>query len=1151
MIDFLVARGAGDVLLLRSEDDTLGSYTQETLHSVGELPVNLAVADIDGDAGLDLALAASNSTEPVLQVSQAVVITNDPCVQSIFQMELLSARHFQAGESVEVRVFGDITETFFGYSIALDYDEEFLSFDEFRAPSALSQGAEFIGCPNSVGIGCQGRAAVTMSFLDETPGDPAAGIELGTFIFTVRTDLVEATQTDVVLVNQFTSDDTVFTTAVNSVSRGEASVVRGDPVRVSVTPTPPPALAIGGCEVVTRTADTTAIQVDWSSPAGVAFDGFLVFLRGIQVAPDPMDPTAMLDVDATSATFAISTNDFSGAETVEVRGFPQDGGGPVSDTCIVVVIRAPDVNCEVLGSNQARVSWTIDQAVDGFEVFRDGVVIATAGASVSSAVVLLPADRVGGVLYQVRAIVNDGAGAPQHGPSGECSGGPVGDPDPGDTLPPTSLSASQRQITSDAPIDVLLGWENGEGYTSVDVTIRRSGEIQQMVTGLPGGATQFVYAVDGDPVGIRPDSYDFSVRGEVQGVAAESTRSFDVQVPALSSVNLSCGVDSNGDVVLGWLPLWKGYDPEVTLRIFHVVDGVSTPSEAVTLSRDDVEFRLESPAPIGVYNFELVAGYSDSLPLGLEPSEATLTATCSTTFGDARVFVEPVETGVGLERVEIPLTAEILGPVSGMHIEIELPEFLVINSSTGIELPLGMSVPPGALTILPGTPQRAILDVSDVLIPLDQDGDGSRDARVLLATLVASVPANFDVTGQHALSPVFGATTLAFPSGDDITEADGLVVEGGQMTISDRYVALDRVQVEDGSTATIPIRARMTFPQTECVDGSSQAIKGFNVTVGFDPQNLELVGSEGVENIGGGFFPLSEEGVAAANISGEVSIVWLGINLSQPDQQDVVENGILLELGRFNFRQRAGGSPGFARIQLIDRSDVSAPGEQPRVVTTFEPNCKPGGQDVIRTFLDGGVTVLGEISPPDPDPDPGPDPESLQIDSVAPSSDTTICGGTAVRITGQGFRSGLEVFFDATPALQVTIIDSQTVDVLTPAVVEGTTAVTLSIAVDEQSAVAPSDFTFVHPEPAFVRGDFDGAGVVLAGDAVALSNLVAGACGAVPSNFDAGDANDDGVVDGGDVTAILDHLFGGTGPLPAPFLLAGLDPTPDSLTSCD
>ena len=38
--------------------------------------------------------------------------------------------------------------------------------------------------------------------------------------------------------------------------------------------------------------------------------------------------------------------------------------------------------------------------------------------------------------------------------------------------------------------------------------------------------------------------------------------------------------------------------------------------------------------------------------------------------------------------------------------------------------------------------------------------------------------------------------------------------------------------------------------------------------------------------------------------------------------------------------------------------------------------------------------------------------------------------------------------------------------------------------------------------------------------------------------------------DGGDVTRLTNALFGDRIPLPEPFIEPGLDPTPDSLTSC-
>ena len=85
------------------------------------------------------------------------------------------------------------------------------------------------------------------------------------------------------------------------------------------------------------------------------------------------------------------------------------------------------------------------------------------------------------------------------------------------------------------------------------------------------------------------------------------------------------------------------------------------------------------------------------------------------------------------------------------------------------------------------------------------------------------------------------------------------------------------------------------------------------------------------------------------------------------------------------------------------------------------------------------------------------------------------------------------------------------------------------------------------PVEVFLRGDFDGGGVLDISDAVAtIGYLFLG--GRAPGCLDAADANDDGQLDLADPIFCLDFLFRGGGPPPEPFPLAGPDPTADEIS---
>ena len=121
---------------------------------------------------------------------------------------------------------------------------------------------------------------------------------------------------------------------------------------------------------------------------------------------------------------------------------------------------------------------------------------------------------------------------------------------------------------------------------------------------------------------------------------------------------------------------------------------------------------------------------------------------------------------------------------------------------------------------------------------------------------------------------------------------------------------------------------------------------------------------------------------------------------------------------------------------------------------------------------------------------------------------------------------------------------------MVPPVPEGTAAVRVSVVDGEIMDALDGAFTYEHPAPPFRRGDVNGDGQISVLDIVRLSDILVGTPVALPANLDSADANDDSAINGGDVTKLTDALFGDRLPLPEPFLEPGLDPTPDSLTSC-
>ena len=148
--------------------------------------------------------------------------------------------------------------------------------------------------------------------------------------------------------------------------------------------------------------------------------------------------------------------------------------------------------------------------------------------------------------------------------------------------------------------------------------------------------------------------------------------------------------------------------------------------------------------------------------------------------------------------------------------------------------------------------------------------------------------------------------------------------------------------------------------------------------------------------------------------------------------------------------------------------------------------------------------------------------------------------------------TSLAVRFGGVPASSVEVLDGRTARAVTPAVPEGTGAVTVEAANSTGGGASlPDAFLFEHPAPPFLRGDVTGDGSRTITDVVTIGELVLGSPSVEPpENLDAADVNDDGSVNAGDVTRLMSYLFASGSPPPPPVVAPGLDPTPDAITSC-
>lgn len=968
VVDFIVARPSGDIDLFLGISDF--AYTPVTLAQSGSRPIDLTIADLDRDSGLDAIVVEAGSREPLLRLADGVTPpeTFSPSSFEIAPVAMLdeSSEFLSSieGDTLRVVVVGDFTTRFTGYDLSLDYDESVLNFVGFESPPAFDGLATFTTCPDVSRIGCSGNAAASMRYSQSTTrGRPVDDVLVGTFIFTLPT-VIEPTVTEIQLTD-FTVGSATFRNGVmafedNASIEVSADVV-GVPLSLSLLPPPPEDLTIS-CEVTQRDPADMNVLVSWDSPSGRVFDSFELFVNGLLVT-----------------TLGGGAIEFMLTDLVDIGRVPIDVVGRTVGlsnaivSCEVVGIHAPVVQCLALSTQENRITWSFSDTVDRFQIFRNGnpsPIGQVTGASREFRDVNPTFD--GADLYEVAAVLDNVTG-----PSSQCSGGAVGDPSD-DTLPPTITAAGLlARAEPSSPNALRLRWSNGEGYASIEVAVRVAGSVvPEFEDTLVGTAVEFIYEGNG-PGGVAPNLYEFTVVGvgsSGRASAVVTSTSIAVLVPELD-VDLDCAVVGNGDIHLDWQSVWAGYSE---LKIVVRSDN-EAPVETV-IDLGNTSFTLSSPSPVGTYTFNLVATFSGIIPDSLQPFPGALTQTCRVSF-DSQLVVGNVQTGVGLTQVEIPVRAKVLTTVTGFAFSLEYPDFFEVDSATGVVV----ADPDAQLDVTfegaGAGRRRAVVEVQNAQILPDQDGDGTADGDIVIALLVGDVPEDFSVAGEYNLT--FGANPTIRSTG---SSADLPVrPEDGQLEVVGSYVAMDFAEVDAGSSEIIMLTALATFADAR--------INSFQLHVTFDPTQLEVLPidlSDQTETIwaGTGLPTLpNASAVAAANSTGELKTGWLGFDLSNASGGfTFIDPGIMLNLMTFRFRSRlAATDPSvFAVVDLLtETSDLPT--------ALFPEDHNPNSVFLEATFP-GGILILGEDEVS----------SGVTLTSVQPNVGSLL-GGNTVTLRGNGF----------------------------------------------------------------------------------------------------------------------------------------------------
>ncbi|MBN1443545.1 MAG: VCBS repeat-containing protein, partial [Planctomycetes bacterium] len=981
--DLIAIAGSGDVhVAIGSPDMIFGFEVPRTFP--GGTAGGWALGDFNGDTALDLLVADGKLLRAILSASENV----DPVVLpelSRYRPELT----VESSGDVAVVVYGDMKDRFAGYSLALDYDETLLEYLGFEIPEFFLRTATFELCPTKQLLGCSGTANARMTYQSGTVGAPTDDVLLGAFRFRPKA-VTEIRETQIVFQDNQAGEQ-LFT---NSVQVSEAGVTRevavadvGSPLELILEPPPPdpgPLLAME-CAVLERLEKSYRVLVSWDSPRGYPFDRVVITVAGDPIAAGPL----AFGLNA----FEIQ-DDHTGEVTITVIALESgQSADDIPDTapresCSLVSIFQPVVTCEPRETSNV-IRWTLEEhEVDSFNVYRNGVRIAT----VSGAGDYVYEDKFpssgGADIYDVAGVIGS-----VEGPSGSCRGR---DPEPCVTLDPVPLSAALvARSTPSSPNILRFQWRNGEAYDRLMATLtyRSSlpGSTDEVLldADLPSGSdVEYLYEGDRDRGGAMPGTYRWVLQGFVLddscaaspgGVASQpvSFPAVNVVLPDISKINLTCLREGLTAISAQWLAPWRGYDDFARLEVFHRLGDQppqpgETPDDTVELLTSDTKYRIDGIGgslglePFGRYYVSYIATFA-----GVE-----YRTTCGAVSFDPAITTGVVEAGAGLDGFDIPIIAQgVLARVSGVELDLEFPSSIEILGFTSTEA---------------GTGRRRIhIGPLGILADPDPDGDRQSTGEVELLRLRARIaPAITDPFSLVRRDPYPLTISTASIRFDGYSEYRAIAAEAGSLFFRGRYVVLDQAEVAAGSTESVRVAVRATF--TAPPGAPDYKFNAFQLHLLFNPQHLELMPVRREDQVGTaigseGFFILpTEETRVKINEQGSLKVAWLGFDFSNPTVPAFLEPIVDEEIFVFYFRSRLGASASqiFSEISFV--TDATA--DQP---TAFFPVEDVPGVPDMEAFLPGGILITSDAV-------------DLGVTAVEPSRGA-LTGGNRAVLYGRGF----------------------------------------------------------------------------------------------------------------------------------------------------
>ncbi|MEM7261758.1 MAG: FG-GAP-like repeat-containing protein, partial [Planctomycetota bacterium] len=989
--DIIVFEASGGVSLI-FPSHSAGEFSFRRQHLPYGGPGDaVGLADLNGDSGLDIAIASSMSVAAFVTNSDALEVlpsaTTGPASYEMARVNDVRGDFAELADvndgdnTVAVAILGrfDPSILIAGYSLRLSFDSSALNYAGFVRPEFINAVAGVDACPPEGGgsdESCSGRVELDVTFdsnhsrrapVSEN-GEPVP-VLLGTCVFTKR-EVTQETQATVTLL-----DGSDGSSVQDSESCRELAVqVTSEPISELVEPPPsePTDVFVASCETVEILERGIRARVTWSSPAGVPFSQLRVAIADSEPMFFPFDSGIQefeiglggrLDV----RLHALRENDDE-----------QEPGATVpSVDCELISVFQPTVAdpCNVTNDGTTIVTWTFDfHEIDDFRVLRNDELLA-----------IVPADSRN---YEDRVVNLEGASrytvvARLGGVSSLSSSCETEDPNPNQTEPPRVIDRSLRDVNG--ANELTFRWRNGEAYTRLEgrFDFDRLPELPTSPVGVEEGwfelnldDTSFVLSGDPDRGGVLPGSYTFHIRGfrpDENGIEAASEEvafdSIEVAVPDVSREELTCIV-SAGDLVVRWNDLWRGFDSNLKLTVTHVgvgdeeIEGIYLGDTEYVVS----QFGGEALVPVGSYTVTLEVSYG---------GQSFALQSCTSTFRPS-MFVPDAAAGVALSSFEIPVRASALAaPIHGFGFNLDVPDYVSILGS----FPVVDGAPSGFQRFRVVSSNAPSYDPTEF-----QNG-------VDLIRVQATIPADFSLADRPSEPICVSNAYVEFEPG---VEQAVTALPCGELSVSARYVAVESVEVNAGDSSEFIVPIRTTFRAPP--GNPDYALRAFNINLQFNPNEIQLVRYDDADQVDtaiwdaeagttkGFFISLNENAINTANTTGRTLGGWLGFDLANAGNEGFdaalgpQENAVLV-----NFVFRSVIPAGSPSVVSEIRFGTEA-GDDP---TNFIPVEGVLGITDLEAAIDGSVTINSAAS-------------GFGIHSVTPNRGA-LTGGNRVRILGNGF----------------------------------------------------------------------------------------------------------------------------------------------------